>query len=97
MYYNYIYGAGTQSKPNLYAAVIYNGTLSCAVQSTTESASFVTASAISLNQWHHLAVVRNGSVVKAYLDGTQFGTDQTMSAAISFSSFLIGTSTWWPS
>lgn len=79
------------------AALIYNGTLSCAVQSTTESASFVTASAISLNQWHHLAVVRNGSVVKAYLDGTQFGTDQTMSAAISFSSFLIGTSTWWPS
>lgn len=96
-YYNYIFSAGVQSYPRMYAAVIYNGTLSCEISSSTQITSFVTSSAIALNQWHHLAIVRSGSTVKAYLNGTQFGTAQTLSGSVSFSTFLVGTSPWWPS
>jgi len=48
---------------------------------------FNTSLALTLNTWHHIAVVRSGSTVTAYLDGASIGT--TSSSATVTCSFLI--------
>lgn len=97
MFYNYILGMGTQSKPNLGASIIYNGNFNVWVASATESAGFSTTTAITTSVWHHFAMVRTGTTMRAFLDGVQIGTDQTFTGAISFSSAVIGGSSWFPS
>lgn len=49
----------------------------------------------SANTWYHIAVVRNGNALRYYVNGTQLGTDITMSATIHAPSttFLIGRNT----
>jgi len=38
------------------------------------STTAITSSALTLNQWHHVALVYDGTAIKAYLDGTLQGT-----------------------
>lgn len=46
------------------------------------SGSFINAGTISPNQWYHLALVRQGTTVKFYLNGVQTGATPTVSAAM---------------
>jgi hypothetical protein len=52
---------------------------------------FATGIALTLNTWRHIAVVRSGSTVTAYLDGVSIGT-ATTSATITCGRFCIGNS-----
>ena len=40
------------------------------------------------SEWHHFAVVRTGTTVKLFMDGTQVGTDQTDAVAITSTTVL---------
>ena len=42
----------------------------------------MTSSAQSLNTWHHLAITRDGSSFKAFVNGTQVGTTKTISGSL---------------
>ena len=42
--------------------------------STGRGVPITSSTAMSLNTWHHLAVVRNGSTITMYLDGASVGT-----------------------
>lgn len=49
-------------------------------------------SAISVNTWHHVALVRSSGTVTAYVDGEQFGTSQSMPQNIAQNSIMVGMS-----
>jgi len=40
----------------------------------------------SLNTWYHIAIVRNGTVVKLFVDGTQLGSDVSIGTDIIYNS-----------
>jgi hypothetical protein len=66
----------------------YNG--SAFILYLTSSYTF-TSPGISLNTWHHLAVVRDGTKARMYLDGVQIGTEQTLTAtSISNTALRVG-------
>jgi len=44
------------------------------------SGGFVTVAQVIDSSWHHLAVTRNGTSVKFYVDGAQVGATQTLAA-----------------
>ena len=48
---------------------------------------------IGLNQWHHFAFTRNGNTWRAYVDGSQVGSDVTDSRSLQYptSTYNIGT------
>ena len=43
-------------------------------QASTSSTVQITAAQPNLNQWHHIAIVRNSSTITMYIDGTSVGT-----------------------
>jgi hypothetical protein len=45
-------------------------------------------SAFSLNTWHHIAVAREGTSLRFFVDGVQQGTDTTNSTSMSYTSDL---------
>lgn len=56
---------------------------------------FFSSGLLTTTKWHHIAVVRSGSTVTAYLDGVNRGTtDCTGTFLNSLSSILIGRNTW---
>ena len=48
------------------------------------------SSTVSINTWNHIAVVRNGSTVKLYLNGTASATTDTQSGTIGTGNLRIG-------
>ena len=48
--------------------------------------SYYTFGTISLNQWHRIIVIINGTSAKCFVDGVQLGSTQTMSSSIDLSS-----------
>ncbi len=58
---------------------------------------FAASSIISTGTWHHMAMVRTGSTITAYLDGAAVGTTSCTGAFLnsaSVSTILIGKNTW---
>ena len=54
--------------------------------------------ALSSGQWYHIALVRNGTEIAAYVDGTKASNTITTSESISAGSYDVvigGESTWW--
>lgn len=49
-------------------------------------------SVITLNTWHHVALVRNTGIVTVYVDSMKFGTSQSMTQSIAQNSITIGMS-----
>lgn len=49
---------------------------------TAWDAEFDQAFNVTLNQWYHMAVVRNGSVLRFFVDGVQVGADANIGAAV---------------
>ena len=45
----------------------------------------------SMNTWHHIAIVRSGTAVKLYLDGTAMGAAITSATNLTGTNFAIGT------
>lgn len=54
----------------------YNSTLRVGLAGSTE---YIFAWPPTLNTWHHIAVTRSGTSLRAFADGTQIGTTQTSS------------------
>jgi hypothetical protein len=56
---------------------------------------FFSSSLLTTTKWHHIAIVRSGSIVTAYLDGIATGTtDCTGTFLNSLTTILIGRNTW---
>jgi hypothetical protein len=61
----------------------------------TGDRNFFIASLLTTTKWHHIAVVRSGSTVTAYLDGVNRGTTNCTGTFLnSLSNILIGRNTW---
>lgn len=56
----------------------------------TNSGFRITGGTLSLNTWHHVALVRSAGVFKIYLDGTALAGSYTSSANLSLAGFRIG-------
>ena len=85
--YNYFISKGTGSTGRSWA--IYAGPSNISFYYTTNGATdaFVTRSAtLPTATWMHIAVVRSGSTLKIFKDGTQQGADETLSATFHVSS-----------
>lgn len=50
----------------------------------------IVSSALTLNTWYHVAIVRNGSTTTMYINGTSAGTTTAITANISTASMVIG-------
>ena len=50
----------------------------------------ITSSALSLNTWYHVAIVRSGSTTTLYVGGTSRGTTTAITANLSTASVVIG-------
>ena len=59
---------------------IYNGQLGYQVGSQSGA-----GGAVAANQWNHVAVVRSGTTVKLYINGTNDGTLNAFSSALTAS------------
>jgi len=53
--------------------IYFSGTLYCQVASSS-TVTTLTTSSYPLNQWNHIAMVRTGNTLSAYLNGTRFAT-----------------------
>lgn len=51
----------------------------------------MTSSALTSGQWYHVALVRSGSRVRAFLDGTQVDSDYTSTTDFQITNLTIGT------
>lgn len=60
-------------------------TLGFSTNGTTVSALAVTFAPL-VNTWYHFAVVRDGTVVRFYVDGTKVGTDRPIASSVLFNS-----------
>jgi hypothetical protein len=66
----------TWSSPDTNSAweiIYFSGTLYCQVASSS-TVTTLTTSSYPLNQWNHIAMVRTGNTLSAYLNGTRFAT-----------------------
>ena len=60
------------------------GAYGCYYQATSGVYAKVTTGAFTLGVWYHLAVVRDGTSVKFYINGAQVGTTQTLGSNTAF-------------
>ena len=83
--------SGGNSADNLQIIIDYTGTLgSIDIWSNTYHISNATTN-IADNNWHHIAVSRQGTSLKLFIDGTQDGSTATTSQGFRFSGTLLGT------
>lgn len=59
-------------------------------QSAVQAAGRITSGIISLNAWHHLAIVRSGSTITMYVDGVSAGTTTSTLGSLSNQVLYIG-------
>lgn len=71
-----------QSSFTCYQLGLSLGKLNGNIRISTTAYSLQSSSAISLNTWHHVALVRNGSSLNIYLDGTSANSRSDVSGSI---------------
>jgi hypothetical protein len=72
---------------------VNGGTLQLYMSSNNSSwnlANAMSLGAVALNTWYHVALVRDGSTIKAYVNGAQAGTTVTSSASLNNSAVGLG-------
>ena len=79
---------------------IYGGQISARIDVNNPCSTdrvFGASSLISLNNWHHMAMVRSGSTITVYLDGSAIGTTSCTGSFLNSSgvaTILIGKNNW---
>ena len=78
------YGTGTD---NSYILYLDNGRLT--FHTTAFNGHIVHATALSVNVWYHVAVVKEGTATRMYVNGAQVGTANTAPATVSYDSHAL--------
>ena len=78
---------GASSRTN---SILLTASSSRELSITHNGAIRITSSALSLNTWYHVAIVRSGSTTTLYVGGTSRGTTTAITANLSTASVVIG-------
>lgn len=74
----------------LFDATVRKLNLIVSADGTTLNVNIGNAWTPSLNTWYHVAVVRTGTTVRMFIDGTQLGSDETVSTTFFSGSGIVG-------
>jgi hypothetical protein len=83
--YGFLYNrnnGGTNAATEIELLINSSGTLSCNAYVSSTQYTATAASNVSLNAWTHVAVVRNGTSMQLYINGTASGSATTVTGSL---------------